>query len=97
MIGVVSLRTVLCHITSQCERKSSSRLARYASNALRPSSVRVSKVGLEMLPLSRLVPLLSEFPPFMLDVLDRNRKLLGETIETKLFGLANWMVRFCRF
>jgi hypothetical protein len=32
-IGIVSLRTIPCRVTSQCERKSSSRLARYASNA----------------------------------------------------------------
>jgi hypothetical protein len=37
---------------------------------MRPSSVKVSKVGLKMLPLSRLDPLLLEFPPFMLDVLE---------------------------
>jgi hypothetical protein len=30
----------------------------------------VSKVGLRMLPLSRLDPLLPEFSPFMLDVLE---------------------------
>jgi hypothetical protein len=36
MIGVVSLRTVLCSVTSQHERKNSSRLMRYASNVLRP-------------------------------------------------------------
>jgi hypothetical protein len=69
-IGVVSLRTVPCHVTSQRERKSSSRLVWYASNALRPSSVKVSKVGLRMLFLSRSDPLLPEFPPFMLDVLE---------------------------
>jgi hypothetical protein len=70
MIGIVFLRTVPCHVTSQQERKSSSRLAWYATNALRPSSVRVSKVGLRILPLSRSDPLLLEFPPFMLDVLE---------------------------
>jgi hypothetical protein len=69
-IGVVSLRTVPCHITSQCERKNSSRLARYASNALLPYSVKVSKVGLRMLLLSRSDPLWLGFPPFMLDVLE---------------------------
>jgi hypothetical protein len=31
---------------------------------------RHTKVGLRMLPLSRLDPLLSEFPPFMIDVLE---------------------------
>jgi hypothetical protein len=70
MIGIVSLRTVPCHVTLQRERKSSSRLVWYASNALRRSSIRVSKVGLRMLPLSRSDPLLQEFPPFMLDVLE---------------------------
>jgi hypothetical protein len=69
-ISVVSLRTVPCRVTSQHERKSSSRLAWNASNALRPYSVKVSKVDLRMLPLSRLDPLLSKFPPFMLDVLE---------------------------
>jgi hypothetical protein len=69
MISVVSLRIVPCHVTSQRERKSSSRLAWYTSNALRPSSVRVLKVGLRMLHLLRSDPLLTEFPPFMLDVL----------------------------
>jgi hypothetical protein len=69
-ISVVSLRTVHCHITSQRKRKSSSRLARYASNALRPSSVMVFKVGLRMLPLLRSDLLWPEFPPFMLDVLE---------------------------
>jgi hypothetical protein len=70
MIGVVSFRTVPCHVTTQRERKSSSRLEWYASNVLRPSSVKVSKVGLRMLPLSRSDPLWLEFPPFMLDVLE---------------------------
>jgi hypothetical protein len=37
---------------------------------LRPSSVKVSKVGLRMLPLSRSNPLWPEFSPFMLDVLE---------------------------
>jgi hypothetical protein len=69
-ISVVSLRTVPCRVTSQRERKSSSRLTRYASNALRPSSIKVSKVDLSMLPLSRSDSLWSEFPPFMLDVLE---------------------------
>jgi hypothetical protein len=41
-----------------------------ASNALRPFSIKISKVGLRMLPLSRSNPLLPEFPPFMLDVLE---------------------------
>jgi hypothetical protein len=70
MIGVVSFRTVPCCVTSQRERKSSSRLVWYASNALRPSSVKVSKVGLRMLPLSRSDPLWLEFPSLMLDVLE---------------------------
>jgi hypothetical protein len=70
MIGVVSLRIVPCHVTSQCESKSSSRLVRYTLNALRPSSVEVLKVGLIMLPLLRSDPLLLEFPPFMLDMLE---------------------------
>jgi hypothetical protein len=43
--------------------------ARYTLNALTPSSVKVSKVGLRMLPLLRSDPLWPEFPPFMLDVL----------------------------
>jgi hypothetical protein len=60
----------MCHITSQREGKSSSRLARYASNALRPSSIKVSKLGLRMLPMLRSDPLLLEFPSFMLDVLE---------------------------
>jgi hypothetical protein len=66
----LSLRTVPYRVTSQHERKSCSRLVRYASNALRPSSVKVLKVGLNMLPLSRLDPLWPEFPPFMFDVLE---------------------------
>jgi hypothetical protein len=70
MIDVVSLRIVPCHVTLQCERKSSSRLVRYASNALRPSSIKVLKVGLIMLPLSRSDPLWLEFPPFMLVVIE---------------------------
>jgi hypothetical protein len=70
MIGVVFLRTVPCHITSQHERKSSSRLARYTSNTLRPSSIKVSKVSLMMLPLSRSDPLWPKFPPFMLGMLE---------------------------
>jgi hypothetical protein len=37
---------------------------------LRSSSIKVSKVGLRMLPLSRSNPLLLEFPLFMLDVLE---------------------------
>jgi hypothetical protein len=37
---------------------------------LRPSSIKVSKVGLRMLPLSSSNPLLPEFPLFMLDVLE---------------------------
>jgi hypothetical protein len=45
-------------------------LVRYASNALRPSSVKVSKVDLRMLLLLRSDPLLPEFPPFTLDVLE---------------------------
>jgi hypothetical protein len=69
MIGVVSLRTVPCHVTSQCDR-SSSRLAWYASNALRPTSINVSNVGLRLLLLSRSDTLLPEFPPFMLDALE---------------------------
>jgi hypothetical protein len=69
-IGVVSLRTVPCRVTSQYERKSSSRLMRYASNALRPSSIKVSKVGLRMFPLLWSDPLLPEFQPFMLDILE---------------------------
>jgi hypothetical protein len=69
-IDLVSLRTVSCRVTSQCDRKSSSRLVCYTLNALRPSYVKVSKVGLRMLPLSRSDPLLLEFPPFMLDVLE---------------------------
>jgi hypothetical protein len=39
-------------------------------NTLRPSSIKVSKVGLRMSPLSRSDPLLSEFQHFMLDVLE---------------------------
>jgi hypothetical protein len=70
VIGVVSLRTVPCRVTSQHERKSSSRLVWYASNALRPSSIKVSKVGLRILLLSRSDPLRPESPPFMLDVLE---------------------------
>jgi hypothetical protein len=35
-----------------------------------PSSVKVSKVGLRILPLSSSDPLWPEFPPFMLDVLE---------------------------
>jgi hypothetical protein len=69
-ISLVSLRTVLCHITSQHEMKGSSRLARYALNTLRPSFVLVSKVGLRILPLSWSDPFLSKFPPFMLDALE---------------------------
>jgi hypothetical protein len=67
-IVILSLRTVPCHVTSQRERKNSSRLAQCTSNALRPSSLKVSKVGLRMLPLSRMDPLWPEFPPFMVDV-----------------------------
>jgi hypothetical protein len=70
MIGVVSSRTIPCRITSQRERKSSSRLVWHASNAMRPSSIKVSKVGLRMLPLSRKDSLWLEFRPFMLDVLE---------------------------
>jgi hypothetical protein len=69
-IGVVSQRTISCRVTSQCKRKSSLRSAMQASNACRPSSVKVSKVGLRMLPLSRLDLLLSEFPLFIFDVLE---------------------------
>jgi hypothetical protein len=61
---------VPCRVTSHHERNSSSRLARYASNALRPSNVPMSKVGLRMLPLSRSDPLLLEFSSFMLDMLE---------------------------
>jgi hypothetical protein len=64
------MRTVPCCITSQHERKNSSRLTWYFSNVLRPSSIKVSKVGLRMLPLSRTDSLLPEFPPFMFDVLE---------------------------
>jgi hypothetical protein len=46
-IDVVSLRTIPCRVTSQHERKSSLKLMRYSSNALRPSSVKVSKGRLE--------------------------------------------------
>jgi hypothetical protein len=70
MIGVVSLRIVPCHVTSPRDRKNSSRLVWYALNALRPSSIRVSKVGLRILPLSMSDPLLPEFPHFMLDMLE---------------------------
>jgi hypothetical protein len=69
-IGVVSLRTVPCCVTSQHERKSSSRLAWYDSNVLRSSSVKVSKVGLRILPLLMSDPLWPVFPPFILDVLE---------------------------
>jgi hypothetical protein len=37
---------------------------------LQPSSIKVSKVGLRRLPLSRLDLLWLEVPPFMLDVLE---------------------------
>jgi hypothetical protein len=70
MIGVVSLRIVPYRVTSQHESKSSSRLARYASNALRLSSVKESNVGLRILPLLRSDLMWLEFPPFMLDVLE---------------------------
>jgi hypothetical protein len=70
MIGVVSLRTVPYRITSPHERKGSSRLTRYASNALWPFYIKVLKVGLRMLLLSRSDPLLPEFPPFMLDMIE---------------------------
>jgi hypothetical protein len=70
MIGVVSLRIVPCHITLQCERKSSSRLAWYASNTLRLSSIKVLKVGFRILLLLMSDPLVPEFPPLMLDVVE---------------------------
>jgi hypothetical protein len=101
-IEVVSLRTIPCRVTSQRERKSSSRLARYALNALQPSSIMVLKVGLRMLPLLRSDPLWSEFPPFMLDMLEvvespaESSKCAVTRIEHKLKASAqnsrNWIV-----
>jgi hypothetical protein len=102
-IGVVSSRTFPCHVTSQCERKCYSRLVWYASNALLPSFVKVSKVGLRMLPLSRPDPLWPEFSPFMLDMVEvvdypmeskcvytRNE----QEPETPARNWANWMAQF---
>jgi hypothetical protein len=57
-------------VTLQRDRKNSSRLERYALNALWPSSVWVSKVGLRKLPLLRSDPLWLEVPPFLLDVFE---------------------------
>jgi hypothetical protein len=51
---------------------------RQASNALRPSSVKLSKVGLMMLFLLRSDPLVMVFPPFMLDM----REVVGSTAES---------------
>jgi hypothetical protein len=106
MIGVVSLRTVPCRVTSQRERKSSSKLARYASNILWPSYVKVLKVGLRTLPLWRLDPLWLEFPPFILDVLDvvdspvESPKCIctwnEQEVEAPAQNCKNWMVQFCQ-
>jgi hypothetical protein len=103
-ISVVSLRTVPCHVTSQRERKSSSKLAWYALNVLRPSSIKVMNVGLRMLPLCRSDPLWLECPLFMLDVLKvvdslvESSKCVATWIEQETEGPAqcyrNWTVRF---
>jgi hypothetical protein len=103
-IGVVSLRTVSYHVTSQRERKSSSRLVWYDSNTLRPSSIKVSKVGLRMLPLSSLDLLWPEFPPFKFDVLEvvdfsaESPKCVATWIrhepEAPAQNRENWTVRF---
>jgi hypothetical protein len=56
------------HFTTQEEELFNIGVASF--KCLATSSIKVSKVGLRMLPLSGLDPLLPEFPPFMIDVLE---------------------------
>jgi hypothetical protein len=73
-------------------------------NALLHTYVRVLMVGLRMLPLLRSDPLLPEFPPFMLDMLEvvdstvESPKCLGTKIRQKpkapVQNRRNWAVQF---